>query len=119
MTERIVDILVIGAGPAGMAAAIAAREKGAESVLIVEREKEPGGILRQCIHNGFGLHRFKEELTGATKIIIAQRIGSVMDADMIIVMNEGQITGVGTHDELLKNNTEYREIYESQTGKEA
>ncbi len=62
---------------------------------------------------------FREELTGATKIIIAQRIGSVMDADMIIVMNEGQITGVGTHDELLKNNTEYREIYESQTGKEA
>ena len=64
MTERIVDVLVIGAGPAGMAAAIAAREKGSESVLIVEREKEPGGILRQCIHNGFGLHRFKEELTG-------------------------------------------------------
>ena len=64
MTERYADVLVIGAGPAGMAAAIAAREKGVESVLIVEREKEPGGILRQCIHNGFGLHRFKEELTG-------------------------------------------------------
>ena len=64
MTERFVEVLVIGAGPAGLAAAIAAHEKGAESVLVVEREKEPGGILRQCIHNGFGLHRYREELTG-------------------------------------------------------
>ena len=64
MTERNVDILVIGAGPAGLAAAISAYENGIRSVLIIEREKEPGGILRQCIHNGFGLHRFGEELTG-------------------------------------------------------
>jgi len=64
MIDRSVDILIIGAGPAGLAAAIAARESGVESVLILERENEPGGILRQCIHNGFGLHRFKEELTG-------------------------------------------------------
>lgn len=64
MTERNVDILIIGAGPAGLAAAIAARESGVESVLILERESEPGGILRQCIHNGFGLHRFRQELTG-------------------------------------------------------
>ncbi|MBE5803410.1 MAG: FAD-binding protein [Clostridiales bacterium] len=59
-----VDVLVIGAGPAGLAAAIAAREDGIDSLLILEREHTPGGILRQCIHNGFGLHRFKEELTG-------------------------------------------------------
>ena len=58
MTDRSVDILIIGAGPAGLAAAIAAKENGIHSVLVVEREKEPGGILRQCIHNGFGLHRF-------------------------------------------------------------
>ena len=64
MSDRQVDILIIGAGPAGLAAAIAARESGIESVLILERENEPGGILRQCIHNGFGLHRFQEELTG-------------------------------------------------------
>ena len=64
MIKRKTDILVIGAGPAGLAAAVAARESGVESVLVIEREKEPGGILRQCIHNGFGLHRFKEELTG-------------------------------------------------------
>ena len=60
---------------------------------------------------------FSNELAGSTKIIIAQRIASVMDADQIIVMNEGRITGVGTHDELLASNTEYREIAESQLGK--
>ena len=64
MIERSVDILIVGAGPAGLAAAISARENGIDSLLVVEREKEPGGILRQCIHNGFGLHRFNEELTG-------------------------------------------------------
>ena len=58
------DVVVIGAGPAGLAAAIAAREEGAENVLVLERDDAPGGILQQCIHNGFGLHRFNEELTG-------------------------------------------------------
>ena len=61
---RQVDVLVIGAGPAGLAAAIAAREAGTERLIVLEREHEPGGVLRQCIHNGFGLHRFREELTG-------------------------------------------------------
>jgi len=59
-----VDVLIVGAGPAGLAAAIAAREAGIENLLVLEREGEMGGILRQCIHNGFGLHRFGEELTG-------------------------------------------------------
>lgn len=58
------DIVIIGGGPAGLAAALAAKEAGAERILIVERDKELGGILNQCIHNGFGLHTFKEELTG-------------------------------------------------------
>lgn len=61
---------------------------------------------------------FREEISGSTKIIIAQRISSVMEADMIVVMNDGKITGIGTHDELMKNNTEYKEIYDSQMGKE-
>ena len=64
MNERSVDVLIIGAGPAGLAAAQAVRESGVENLLVLERESEPGGILRQCIHNGFGLHRFSEELTG-------------------------------------------------------
>jgi NADPH-dependent 2,4-dienoyl-CoA reductase/sulfur reductase-like enzyme len=58
------DIVVIGGGPAGMAAAAAAREAGVEKILLIERDRELGGILQQCIHNGFGLHRFKEDLTG-------------------------------------------------------
>ena len=59
-----VDIVIIGGGPAGLAAAVAAKESGCDSILILERDSELGGILNQCIHNGFGLHRFKEELTG-------------------------------------------------------
>ena len=58
------DVTVIGAGPAGLAAACAAKEAGATKVLVLERDDAAGGILQQCIHNGFGLHRFKEELTG-------------------------------------------------------
>ncbi len=58
------DVIVIGGGPAGLAAAISAWENGAQKVVILERDKELGGILNQCIHNGFGLHYFKEELTG-------------------------------------------------------
>ena len=58
------DLIVVGGGPAGLAAAWAAWEKGLRKILIVERDRELGGILNQCIHNGFGLHHFKEELTG-------------------------------------------------------
>ena len=58
------EIAIIGGGPAGLAAAVAARKAGVEDILIIERDNELGGILNQCIHNGFGLHTFKEELTG-------------------------------------------------------
>lgn len=58
------EIVIIGGGPAGLAAAISAKENGAEKILILERDRELGGILNQCIHPGFGLHTFQEELTG-------------------------------------------------------
>lgn len=58
------DVIIIGGGPAGLASALAAKENGAQKVLIIERDHELGGILNQCIHNGFGLHHFKEELSG-------------------------------------------------------
>ncbi len=66
MSEQLihVDLLIVGAGPAGLAAAIAAKQAGVMNLVVLEREDEQGGILNQCIHNGFGLHRFKEELTG-------------------------------------------------------
>ena len=58
------DLIIIGGGPAGLAAAVSARKNGIDKILVLERDNELGGILNQCIHNGFGLHTFQEELTG-------------------------------------------------------
>lgn len=79
------DVIVVGGGPAGLAAGYEAKKNGAEKVLIIERDKELGGILNQCIHNGFGLHHFKEELTGpeyANKFI-----QMVADTDIEIMLD--------------------------------
>lgn len=59
-----IDLVIVGGGPAGMSAAVAAYDNGVKNILILERDSHLGGILQQCIHNGFGLHRFGEELTG-------------------------------------------------------
>lgn len=59
-----IDLLIVGGGPAGLAAAVSAYEQGVRDILILDRGDCLGGILQQCIHNGFGLHKFKEELTG-------------------------------------------------------
>ncbi|MBP2667564.1 MAG: hcnB, partial [Firmicutes bacterium] len=64
MYEHKAEVVIIGGGPAGLAAAVSACDNGADGVLVLERDREAGGILQQCIHNGFGLHHFKQELTG-------------------------------------------------------
>jgi NADPH-dependent 2,4-dienoyl-CoA reductase/sulfur reductase-like enzyme len=58
------DVVVIGSGPAGLAAAIKAKETGVGEVILIERGEQPGGLLHQCVHNGFGLFYFKEDMTG-------------------------------------------------------
>ena len=64
MQIKHVDVAIIGGGPAGLAAAVSAKEQGADKVLVLERDTVLGGILNQCIHAGFGLHTFGKELTG-------------------------------------------------------
>ena len=89
-----VDLLIIGAGPAGLAAAIAAKEDGIDNLLVLEREHQPGGILRQCIHNGFGLHRFGEELTGPEyaqrDIDRAREMGIAIQTDTTVLSVDGK-----------------------------
>jgi NADPH-dependent 2,4-dienoyl-CoA reductase/sulfur reductase-like enzyme len=100
------DVVVIGGGPAGLAAAVAARQAGAEDVCIIERDKRLGGILQQCIHNGFGLHIFEEELTGpeyAQRFIdMAQQwcVHSMLDTMVLDITPDRMITVVNNRDGL-------------------
>lgn len=98
------DIVVIGGGPAGLAAALAATGAGAESVLILEREKELGGILNQCIHNGFGLHTFHEELTGPE---YAARFIARVKEQNIEYMLETTVVGLSKEKEITAMNREH------------
>ena len=100
------DIVVIGGGPAGLAAACAAYDQGIQDVLILERDKELGGILNQCIHNGFGLHTFQEELTGPeyAKRYEAEaekrKISCLLETMVLDISPEKEITALNRKDGL-------------------
>ena len=96
------DVVVIGGGPAGLAAAVEAKENGIEKVLIIERDVEPGGILQQCIHNGFGLFEFKEELTGPE---YAQKFINMAKNDEIEIMLDTIVTSISSKKEISVMNT--------------
>lgn len=105
------DLIVIGGGPAGLAAAISAKKEGINDILILERDNELGGILNQCIHNGFGLHTFKEELTGpeyAARFIAQARELEIpyklqtMVLDISMAENYKIVTAMNRKDGLLK-----------------
>ena len=94
--NRRCELVIIGGGPAGMAAAVAAYDSGIRDILILERESKLGGILRQCIHNGFGLHRFGEELTGPEyaaryeEMVKERNIPFMLDT-MVIELSESRV----------------------------
>ena len=85
------DVVIIGGGPAGLAAALGAREAGAEHILVIDREIEAGGILNQCIHSGFGLHYFKEELTGPE---YAERFIRNVLADNVEILTDSYVLDI-------------------------
>lgn len=102
------DLVVIGAGPAGLAAALEARKEGVKDVLLIERDSGLGGILQQCVHNGFGLHVFKEELTGpeyAQRFIDELKktdIEVMLDTMVIDVSPDRRITAVNSREGILE-----------------
>ena len=101
------DIVIIGGGPAGLAAAIAAKQSGVNDVIILERDSCLGGILKQCIHNGFGLHTFKEELTGpeyAARYIekaVEKNIPYKLNTMVLSISDKLEITAVNEEDGLI------------------
>lgn len=100
------DIVIIGGGPAGLAAAVAARKAGIQDILILERDGCLGGILNQCIHNGFGLHTFKEELTGPEyaaryiEMVEAEKIPYKLNTMVIDINKDKEVTVINKEDGL-------------------
>lgn len=98
------DVIVIGGGPAGLAAACSAYDNGMKRILVVERDKELGGILNQCIHNGFGLHYFKEELTGPeyaarfVELLGKTEVEVKLDTTVLAIRQDKTVDMVNPHD---------------------
>lgn len=97
------DLLIIGGGPAGLAAAYGSRQEGIEDILIIERDHDLGGILNQCIHNGFGLHTFKEELTGPE---YAEKYIDLVEKEKIETMTETMVLSMEEEKEEQKDSQE-------------
>lgn len=99
---REIDLVIIGGGPAGMSAALAAYEAGIRDLLILERDEKLGGILQQCIHNGFGLHRFGEELTGPEyawryeKEVIEKKIPTLLNTMVLDITPDRVVTATNS-----------------------
>ncbi|CEO06436.1 NAD(P)/FAD-dependent oxidoreductase [Paraclostridium sordellii] len=95
------NVVVVGGGPAGLGAAVEAKRNGAKYVLIIERDRELGGILNQCIHNGFGLHEFKEELTGPEyahkfiEMVKEEKIDYMLDTMVLNISEDKTIEALG------------------------
>lgn len=101
------DIVIIGGGPAGLATAVSARRAGVEDILILERDNVLGGILNQCIHNGFGLHTFKEELTGPEyaaryiEMVTEEKIPYRLNTMVIDINSEKEVTYINREEGLV------------------
>ncbi len=99
-----IDLVIIGGGPAGMSAAVSAYDAGIHNLLILERDSHLGGILQQCIHNGFGLHRFGEELTGPEyayryeEMVIERKIPSLLNTMVLDITPDKIITATNTEE---------------------
>lgn len=112
MSEKKYELIVIGGGPAGLAAAHSAWENGLRSILIIERDKFLGGILNQCIHNGFGLHHFKEELSGPE---YADRFIQLVNETGIEVMTDTMVLNVTPEHEVYVSNTDGVSVLQAQS----